>query len=142
MQKDEPASGTILIVEDTIDTRLVMSLALQQAGYYVVTAANGDEAMKVAGHALPDLIIMDLDMPQREGFATTRRILQHAELRDVAVVAATGYDADGMRQAARDAGCCGYITKPIDFEQLDRMLKQILHGIEPGQFIEYVPEKK
>jgi CheY-like chemotaxis protein len=142
MKKDEPAGGTILVVEDTIDTRLVMSLTLQQAGYYVVTAANGEEAMKVAGHALPDLIIMDLDMPQRDAFATIRRILGHAELRDVSVVAATAYDADGMRQAARDAGCSGYITKPIDFEQLDRMLKQILHGTEPGEFIEYAPEKK
>jgi CheY-like chemotaxis protein len=142
MKKDELPGGTLLVVEDTIDTRLVMSLMLQQAGYYVVTAANGDEAMKVAGHALPDLIMMDLDMPQREGFATTRRILQHAGLRDVAVVAATAYDTEGMRAAARDAGCSGYITKPIDFEQLDRMLRQILHGVEPGQFIEYVTEKK
>lgn len=142
MKKDEPAGGTIQVVEDNIDTRLVMSLALQQAGYYVVTAANGGEAMKVAGHALPDLIIMDLDMPQREGFATTRRILQQPELRDVAVVAVTAYDTDGMRQSARDAGCSGYLTKPIDFEQLDRMLKQILHGIEHGQFIESAPEKK
>jgi CheY-like chemotaxis protein len=142
MKKDEPASGTLLVVEDNIDTRLVMSLTLQQAGYYVVTAANGDEAMKVAGHALPDLIIMDLDMPQREGFATTRRILQHTQLRDVAVVAVTAYGTDGMREAARDAGCSGYLTKPIDFEQLDRMLKHILHGVERGQFIEDVPEKK
>ncbi|MGB7921654.1 MAG: response regulator [Pyrinomonadaceae bacterium] len=142
MTKDEPASGTILVVEDNIDTRLVVSLTLQQAGYYVVTAANGDEAMKVAGHALPDLIIMDLDMPQREGFATTRRILQHAELRGVAVVAVTAYDTEGMRQSARDAGCSGYLTKPIDFDQLDRMLKQILHGIEHGQFIESTPEKR
>jgi two-component system, cell cycle response regulator DivK len=142
MTRDEPAGGTILVVEDNIDTRLVMSLTLQQAGYYVVTAANGDEAMKVAGHALPDLIIMDLDMPQREGFATTRRILQHAELRDVAVVAVTAYDTDGMRQSARDAGCSGYLSKPIDFEHLDRMLRQILHGLEHGQFIESAPEKK
>jgi CheY-like chemotaxis protein len=142
MKKDELPGGTILVVEDTIDTRLVMSLALQQAGFYVVTAANGDEAMKVAGHALPDLIIMDLDMPARDGFATTRRILQHAELRDVAVVAVTAYDTEGMRQAARDAGCSGYITKPIDFEQLDSMLRQILNGLEPGQFIESVTEKK
>jgi two-component system cell cycle response regulator DivK len=142
MKKDEQPGGTILVVEDTIDTRLVMSLALQQAGYYVVTAANGEEAMKVAGHALPDVIMMDLDMPQRDGFGTTRRILQHAELRDVAVVAVTAYDAEGMRQAARDAGCCGYITKPIDFEQLDRMLRQILHGLERGQFIESVTEKR
>jgi two-component system, cell cycle response regulator DivK len=142
MKRDEPAGGTILVVEDNIDTRLVMSLTLQQSGYYVVTAANGDEAMKVAGHALPDLIIMDLDMPQREGFATTRRILQHTELRGVSVVALTAYGTDGMREAARDAGCAGYLTKPIDFDQLDRILRHILHGIERGQFIEDAPEKK
>jgi two-component system, cell cycle response regulator DivK len=140
MKRDEPAGGTILLVEDTIDTRLVISLALQQSGYYVVTAGNGEEAMKVAGHALPDLIIMDLDLPQRDGFGTTRRILQHAELRDVPVVAVTAYDADGMRQAARDAGCRGYITKPIDFEQLGRMLSHIMSNVEPGQFLEHVPE--
>ena len=140
MTRAEPARGTILVVEYTIDTRLVICLALQQAGYYVVTAGNGEEAMKVAGHALPDLIIMDLDLPQRDGFGTTRRILKHAELRDVPVVAVTAYDADGMRRAARDAGCRGYITKPIDFEQLGRMLSHIMRGVEPGQFLEHAPE--
>jgi CheY-like chemotaxis protein len=141
MTRAEPAGATILVVEDTIDTRLVISLALQQAGYYVVTAGNGEEAMKVAGHALPDLTIMDLDLPQRDGFGTTRRILQHAELRDMPIVAVTAYDTDGMRQSARDAGCRGYITKPIDFERLGRMLSHIMSGTEPGQFLEHVPER-
>ncbi len=142
MSNHAPSPGTLLVVEDTIDTRLVMSLSLQQAGYYVVTATNGEEAIKIAGHALPDLILMDLDMPQRDGFATTRRILQQPELRDVPVVAMTAYDTDGMRQAARDAGCIGYITKPVDFEKLDRMLGHILRGVEPGQFVESAPEKE
>ncbi len=142
MNNHAASPGTILVVEDTIDTRLVMSLSLQQAGYYVVTAANGEEAMKIAGHALPDLIIMDLDMPQRDGFAATRRILQHAELREVPVVAMTAYDADGMRDAARDAGCIAYITKPIDFDKLDQILGRILRGTERGQFIESMTKQE
>jgi two-component system cell cycle response regulator DivK len=118
--------GTVLIIESSIDTRLLVSLSLQAAGYYALTAASGEEAMQIAKHAIPDVILMDLDMPQRDGFGATRRLRQMPELRHVPVVAVTAYPADGIRQAARDVGCSGYIKKPFDYERLGWLLDRVM----------------
>ena len=128
--------ATVLVIESSIDTRLLMSLMLQGAGYYVLTAANGEEAMQIAKHAIPDVILMDLDMPQRDGFGATRRLRQMPEMRHVPVVAATAYSADGVKQAAKDVGCSGYITKPFDFDRLGQILDSVMQGNEPGEFVD------
>ena len=136
MESPQSPRGTVLIIESSIDTRLLVSLALQGAGYYVLTAASGEEAMQIAKHAIPDVILMDLDMPQRDGFGATRRLRQMPELRHVPVVAATAYSADGIKQAARDAGCSGYIKKPFDDERLGWLLDSVMNGTEPDEFID------
>lgn len=135
MESLPPQRGTVLIIESSIDTRLLVSLALQGSGYYALTAASGEEAMQIAKHAIPDVILMDLDMPQRDGFGATRRLRQMAEMRNVPVVAATAYDGDGIKQAARDVGCSGYIKKPFDYERLGWLLNRVMTVIEPGEFI-------
>ncbi len=124
--------ATVMVVEDTIDTRLVMSLSLQHEGYQVVTAANGEEAVEIALRALPDLILMDINMPRCDGFTATRLIRRHPELRHVPILAVTAYHMDGMEQAAREAGLNGYLTKPIDFSRLHQILDSMLRGAEPG----------
>ena len=126
MNKDYTSRATVLVVEDTIDTRLVVSLSLQHEGFSVVTAANGEEAVELATRALPDIILMDLNMPRCDGLAATRRIRRQPEMRDVPILAVTAYDTLGMREAAFEAGCDEYITKPIDIEQLNNMLGHIL----------------
>jgi two-component system, cell cycle response regulator DivK len=136
MEFPQPPRGTVLIIESSIDTRLLVSLALQGAGYYALTAASGEEAMQIAKHAIPDVILMDLDMPQRDGFGVTRRLRQMPEIRNVPVVAATAYDANGIRQAARDVGCSGYIKKPFDYERLGWILDRVMTCMQPGEFIE------
>src|SRR5919199_1939472 len=136
MESPQPARGMVLVIESSIDTRLLVSLSLQAAGYYALTAASGEEAMQIAKHAIPDVILMDLDMPQRDGFGATRRIRQMPELRHVPVVAATAYDADGIKQAARDVGCNGYIKKPFDYERLGWLLDSVMNSKEPDEFID------
>lgn len=127
---DENAIGsrpaTILVVEDAKDTRNVLSFSLTQNGYKVVTAVNGRQAVDVALDVHPDLILMDLNLPLMDGLAASAQIREHEALRDVPILAVTAYDTYGMREAATEAGCDGYITKPIDFGRLDTILQRIL----------------
>src|ERR671916_2891792 len=119
---------TVLVVDDMSDNLILISLSLQDMGYRVVTATNGADALNVAKLARPDLILMDIAMPQQDGLAATRRIREESELQDVPVVALTAFDTDGFRQAAFDAGFNGYLTKPIDFERLKKLMQMLLSG--------------
>jgi two-component system, cell cycle response regulator DivK len=79
---------------------------------------------------------MDLDMPQRDGFGATRRLRQMTELRHVPVVAVTAYPADGLKQAAQDVGCSGYIKKPFDLERLGWLLDKVMTTAGAKEFID------
>ena len=119
---------TVLVVDDMSDNLILISLSLQDMGYRVVTATNGEDALAVAKLARPDLILMDIAMPQQDGLAATRHIREQAELRDVPVIALTAFDTEGFRQAAFDAGFNGYLTKPIDFDRLRKLMQMLLSG--------------
>jgi CheY-like chemotaxis protein len=129
-QFSEPkeAGQTILVVDDMRDNLILLSLSLQDMGYRVVTATNGEDALTIAKMARPDLILMDIAMPQQDGLAATRHIREQSELGDVPVIALTAFDTEGFRQAAFDAGFNGYLTKPIDFERLKRLMQMLLSG--------------
>lgn len=116
----------ILVVEDSRDTRNVLSFSLTKNGYKVVTAVDGQQAVEVALRERPDLILMDLNMPQMDGLAATQQMREHEELRKVPILAVTAYDTYGMKESALEAGCNGYIRKPIDFKRLDTILRRIL----------------
>ena len=107
---------TVLVVDDMSDNLILISLSLQDFGYRVVTATNGADALNVAKLARPDLILMDIAMPQQDGLAATRRIREESELQDVPVVALTAFDA----------GFNGYLTKPIDFDRLRNLIAKLL----------------
>jgi two-component system cell cycle response regulator DivK len=124
----EETGQTILVVDDVADNLILLSLSLQDMGYRVVTASNGADALTVAKMARPDLILMDIAMPQQDGLAATRHIREQAELTDVPVIALTAFDTEGFRQAAFDAGFNGYLTKPVDFERLKRLMQMLLSG--------------
>ena len=117
---------TVLVVDDMSDNLILISLSLQDMGYRVVTATNGADALNVAKLARPDLILMDIAMPQQDGLAATRRIREETDLQTVPVVALTAFDTDGFRQAAFDAGFNGYLTKPIDFDRLRNLITKLL----------------
>lgn len=126
--EDRDPTHTVLVVDDMSDNLILISLSLQDMGYRVVTASNGEDALNVAKLARPNLILMDIAMPHQDGLAATRRIREEAELKEVPVVALTAFDTDGFRQAAFDAGFNGYLTKPIDFERLKKLMHMLLSG--------------
>jgi two-component system cell cycle response regulator DivK len=118
---------TVLVVDDMSDNIILISLWLQDMGYRAVTATNGADALTVAKLARPDLILMDIAMPQQDGLAATRRIREESELQSVPIIALTAFDTDGFRQAAFDAGFNGYLTKPVDFTRLGSLIENLLH---------------
>jgi CheY-like chemotaxis protein len=122
----ETPGKTVLVVDDMSDNLILISLSLQDMGYRVVTATNGADALNVAKLARPDLILMDIAMPQQDGLAATRRIREETDLQNTPVIALTAFDTDGFRQAAFDAGFNGYLTKPIDFDRLRSLMSRLL----------------
>jgi CheY-like chemotaxis protein len=120
------APPTILVVEDFEDNRFMMRRLLEMSGYHVLEAVNGEEAVDLACSELPNLILMDLSLPQLDGLAATRRIRQYPELRNVPIVAVSAHDTADFHADALAAGCNDYVTKPIDFDQLEALLSRLL----------------
>jgi CheY-like chemotaxis protein len=116
----------ILVVDDAADNVAILSLDLQQMGYRVVTATNGEEAVSVASAIVPNLILMDISMPRLDGLGATRKIRELDPLREVPVIALTAFDTEGFKKAAYDAGVSGYLTKPIDFTRLHQLIGRLL----------------
>jgi two-component system, cell cycle response regulator DivK len=123
---DNTFSHVILVVEDFNDTRFMTKQWLEMRGYRVVEAINGWEAVEIALREDPDLILMDLNLPVLDGFSVTCLIREREELRDVPVIAITAYDSPDCRADAFDAGCNEYITKPFDFEELEKSIKRLI----------------
>src|SRR5215210_7767871 len=94
-ETDDSKKFLILVVDDSADNVAVLSLDLQQQGYRVVTATNGEEAISVAFYTLPNLILMDISMPRLDGLGATRRIRENDALRDIPVVAVTAFGTEG-----------------------------------------------
>ncbi len=116
----------VMVVEDFEDNRFMMRRLLEMSGYRVLEAINGEEAVELAHRERPQLILMDLSLPQLDGLAATRRIRQHADLRDVPIVAVSAHDTADFHADALAAGCNDYVTKPIDFDQLEALLNRLL----------------
>lgn len=116
----------ILVVDDSADNVAVLSLDLQQQGYRVVTASNGEDAVAVAAQTLPNLILMDINLPTLDGLGATRRIRETDALREVPIVAITAFGTEGFQRAAYDAGVSGYLTKPIDFDRMHQLIARLL----------------
>ncbi len=116
----------VMLVEDFEDNRFMMRRLLEMSGYQVVEAINGEEAVEIARREQPNLILMDLSLPLLDGLAATRRIRQFDELRNVPIVAVSAHDTADFHADALAAGCNDYVTKPIDFDQLEGLLSRLL----------------
>ncbi|HLL76652.1 MAG TPA: response regulator [Pyrinomonadaceae bacterium] len=126
MTKRNGAEPTVLVVEDFEDNRFMMRRLLEMSGYRVVEAVNGEQAVETAQTERPDLILMDLSLPKLDGLAATRRIRQSDGLAEVPIVAVSAHDTSDFHADALAAGCDEYVTKPIDFDQLESLLKKLL----------------
>lgn len=109
-------SARILLVEDNATNRYLATYLLEQHGYSVTHAVDGEEALATAVREKPDVILMDIQMPKMDGYEATRLLKQREELRDVPVIALTSYAMAGDRERALTSGFAGYIEKPIATE--------------------------
>jgi two-component system cell cycle response regulator DivK len=118
----------ILVVEDNEQNLYLMVFILRQNGYRVVTARNGVEGIERARYEIPDLIIMDIQLPEMDGYEAAERIKSIDELRDIPIVAVTSYAMAGDREKAMDAGCAGYIEKPFNpvtfISEIERFIRE------------------
>ena len=126
MTERAETTPTVLVVEDFEDNRFMMRRLLEMSGYRVVEAVNGEQAVETAARERPDLILMDLSLPKLDGLAATRRIRQHGGLARTPIVAVSAHDTTDFHADALAAGCDEYVTKPIDFDQLESLLKRLL----------------
>ena len=124
--KEQDKALTVLLVEDTEDNRFMMRRLLEMTGYRVVEAMNGEEAVKLAEQETPQLILMDLSLPVIDGLAATRLIRQLPQLASTPIIAVSAHDTSDFQSEAIKAGCNSYVTKPIDFSELETLIGQLV----------------
>jgi CheY-like chemotaxis protein len=124
--EDHDKPLTVLLVEDTEDNRFMMRRLLELDGYRVVEAMNGDEAVRLAKAECPQLILMDLSLPVIDGLAATRLIRKLPDCERTPIIAVSAHDTADFQSEAIQAGCNCYITKPINFNELEAMIGQLL----------------
>ena len=127
---DSSARKTILIVDDDPDVREVFSRTLRAAGYEVQEAGHALGAVCVMVRAGVDLVLTDIRMPIMDGLGLVRELKAHEDTRHIPVVAVTGHDTLENRAAAFQAGCIGYITKPIDTGEFLKQIPELLRRSE------------
>src|SRR5215213_104422 len=117
---------TVLVAEDSQDTRFMLKRAFELKGYRVLEAEDGQKALEIARRDRPSLIVMDLNMPVLDGLAAIKSFRQfEREGEQVPIVAITAYDVYGMEEAALETGCNKYLSKPLDLAELDRTLTSL-----------------
>jgi len=117
---------TVLVVDDFDDTRLLLRTWLERRGFRVIEAENGLQAIDQAEAQSPDLIIMDMQMPQLDGLSATRRIRGLKALHSVPIVAVSAYGAEQFREQALAAGCNEYVSTPFEPATLEGIISSLV----------------
>jgi len=121
-------SVKILLVEDNAANRYLTTFLLESHGFEVFHATNGRDALAAAQGSRPDLILMDIHMPEMDGYEAARVILQNADVASIPIVAVTSYAQTGDRERALALGFVGYLEKPINTETFIGQVQQFLPG--------------
>jgi len=108
--------GRILYVEDNEQSLYLVTFLLKSNGYEVIQARDGNEGLEAAVTFRPDLILLDMQLPSMDGYTVARRLRDNPDLAETPIVAITSFAMMGDREKALDAGCTGYIEKPINPE--------------------------
>ena len=116
----------VLLVEDVEDTRHFMRLELEEQGFIVFEAENGQVAVETAAREKPDVILMDLTLPLMDGFTATKLIRQNDALKNVPIIAITAHKEDDFRADAKASGFDAYVTKPIDVNWLKGLIAGLI----------------
>ena len=128
---EEAAKGIskkILVVDDNQDSRELVVKVLKNKGYEMVEAVDGEEAVERAVTHRPDLILLDISIPKLNGYEVARILKGKEEFKDIPIVALTAHAMKGDRAKALEAGCEGYISKPINVRELPAQIKSFLKG--------------
>ena len=120
------SKGTILYVEDNPDNRLLVRRVLLSEDYSLLEATDAMDALNVLQTARPDLILMDINMPDMDGYTLTAKIKSLPGFERVPILAVTANVMRGDKEKTLEAGCDGYIQKPLDIEQLTREIEKFL----------------
>jgi two-component system cell cycle response regulator DivK len=121
-------SATILYIEDNFDNRLLVRRVLEAEGYRVVEAEDGITGIDLLQSETPDLVLMDINLPEIDGYEVTKRLKRLPSMARVPVIAMTANVMKGDREKTLAAGCDGYISKPIDIDSLSGQIAEFLGG--------------
>ena len=116
----------VLVVEDNEANQLLARSVLEREGYRVEVAGAADEALKLMAEQLPNLILMDVQLPGQDGLSLTRALKADPNTANIPVIALTAHAMTGDREQTIAAGCAGYIAKPIDTRTLGQQIREIL----------------
>jgi CheY-like chemotaxis protein len=116
----------ILLVEDNELNRDMLSRRLARRGFKVVTAVDGKEGLQLTYAEMPDLILMDMSLPQVDGWEATRQLKANETTQHIPVIALTAHAMVGDRERALEAGCDDYDTKPVEFTRLLKKMRALL----------------
>jgi two-component system cell cycle response regulator DivK len=119
---------TILYVEDNFDNRMLVRRVLEAEGYRVVEAEDGPQGLEWLCSETPDLVLMDINLPEIDGYEVTKRFKQLPSMLSVPVIAMTANVMKGDREKTLAAGCDGYIPKPIDIDALPDQIARFLRN--------------
>ena len=118
----------ILIAEDFDDNRVALKLMLQLAGFSVLEARDGTQAVEIARREKPDLVLMDISLPGLDGLEATRQLRADAAFGQLPIIIISAYDDQGKLDQAQAAGGSDYLSKPLEFEKLRAMIARHLAG--------------
>jgi len=119
-------NATLLYIEDTFENRILIRRILQAEGYTMLEAENASGALEILKTATPDLILMDINMPDMDGYTLTAKLKTIPKLKDVPIIAITANVLKGDRERTIAAGCDGYIQKPVDVDALPQQISRHL----------------
>lgn len=117
------SKGCVLVVEDDEDNLELVSFILEQAGYQVLQAKDGRQGVEVALSQHPDLILLDMSIPEIDGWMAAHQLKSDPQTASIPIIALTGHTAPGDRKRALDAGCDSYISKPLDIPQFSSVVE-------------------
>jgi CheY-like chemotaxis protein len=123
---------TVLIVEDNELNRDMLSRRLERNGFRVVCAGDGPQGIAVARLEAPNLVLMDLSLPEIDGWEATRQLKRDSRTREIPVIALTAHAMPGDRETALQAGCDDFETKPLDFPRLLEKMRRLLEDAIPS----------
>jgi CheY-like chemotaxis protein len=131
MTSTNSSAKIVLLVEDNEDNLVVYRTILEHVGYRVIEARDGEEGVTQARRQLPDLILMDISIPKMDGWEATQRLKADASTRGIPIIALTAHALEEDRQKAQQAGCDGYLAKPVEPRRVVQEVERFVGPAKP-----------